>query len=103
MEELGLGTRATRADIIQHLYDRNYVRDNPVEPTEMGMALIAAFDAAMEQAPVDISSSAMSARLEADMDRISEGELRREDVVSESQVMLEQAWKLPRRPRHRHP
>jgi DNA topoisomerase-1 len=94
MEELGLGTKATRADIIQHLYDRNYVRDNPVEPTELGMALIAAFDAAMEQAPVDISSSQMTARLEAEMDRISEGELRREDVVRESQEMLEQAWKL---------
>ena len=36
MEDLGLGTKATRADIIQHLYDRNYVRDNPVEPTELG-------------------------------------------------------------------
>jgi len=94
MEELGLGTKATRADIIQHLYDRNYVRDNPVEPTELGMALIAAFDAAMEQAPVDISSSQMTARLEAEMDRISEGELRREDVVQDSQEMLEQAWKL---------
>ncbi len=33
MEDLGLGTKATRADIIQHLYDRNYVRDNPVEPS----------------------------------------------------------------------
>ena len=40
MEELDLGTKATRADIIQHLYDRNYVRDNPVEPTELGIALI---------------------------------------------------------------
>ncbi len=94
MEELGLGTKATRADIIQHLYDRNYVRDNPVEPTELGVALIAAFDAAMEQAPVDISSSAMTATLERQMDRISEGELRRDEVVEESQQMLEQAWKL---------
>ena len=94
MEELGLGTKATRADIIQHLYDRNYVRDNPVEPTELGVALIAAFDAAMEQAPVDISSSAMTATLERQMDRISEGELRRDEVVRESQDMLEQAWKL---------
>ncbi len=94
MEDLGLGTKATRADIIQHLYDRNYVRDNPVEPTELGMALIAAFDAAMEQAPVDISSTGMTARLEQEMDRISEGELRREDVVRDSQEMLEQAWKL---------
>ncbi|MGE5229350.1 MAG: hypothetical protein ACM3MJ_06490, partial [Deltaproteobacteria bacterium] len=29
-----------------------------------------------------------------EMDRISEGALRREDVVAESQEMLEQAWKL---------
>lgn len=94
MEELGLGTKATRADIIQHLYDRNYVRDNPVEPTELGMALIAAFDAAMAEAPVDISSSAMTARLEEEMDRISEGELRRDEVVKDSQQMLEQAWRL---------
>jgi DNA topoisomerase-1 len=94
MEELGLGTKATRADIIQHLYDRNYVRDNPVEPTELGMALIAAFDAAMEKAPVDISSSAMTATLERQMDRISEGELRRHEVVRESQDMLEHAWRL---------
>jgi DNA topoisomerase-1 len=94
MEELGLGTKATRADIIQHLYDRNYVRDNPVEPTELGLALIAAFDVAMQEAPLDISSSDMTAELEREMDRISEGQLRREDVVSESQRMLEQAWKL---------
>ena len=94
MEDVGLGTKATRADIIQHLYDRNYVRDNPVEPTELGVALIAAFDAAMEQAPVDISSSEMTSELEQRMDRISEGELRRDEVVSESTQMLEQAWKL---------
>ncbi|MFA4965358.1 MAG: DNA topoisomerase I [Thermoleophilia bacterium] len=94
MEELGLGTKATRADIIQHLYDRNYVRDNPVEPTELGVALVAAFDAALPQAPVDISSSAMTAELERQMDRIGEGELRRSEVVAESQAMLEHAWKL---------
>ena len=94
MEDVGLGTKATRADIIQHLYDRNYVRDNPVEPTELGVALIAAFDAGMEKAPVDISSSEMTAELELRMDRISEGELRRDEVVAESTQMLEHAWKL---------
>ncbi len=94
MEDLSLGTKATRADIIQHLYDRNYVRDNPVEPTELGVALIAAFDAAMKKAPVDISSWQMTAKLDEEMDRISEGELRRDEVVAESQDMLDQAWKL---------
>jgi DNA topoisomerase I len=94
MEELGLGTKATRADIIQHLYDRNYVRDNPVEPTELGLALIAAFDAAMREAPVDISSSAMTAALEQEMDHISEGRLTRDEVLADSQKTLEQAWRL---------
>lgn len=94
MEELGLGTKATRADIVQHLYDRNYVRDNPIEPTELGIALIAAFDVAMKDAPIDISSSEMTAELEREMDRITEGELRREDVVRDSQAMLKRAWQL---------
>ena len=94
MEELGLGTKATRADIIQHLYDRNYVRDNPVQPTELGMAVIAAFDVALREAPVDISRPDMTARLEEEMDRISEGLMSRAEVVAESQRMLEQAWRL---------
>jgi len=92
MEDLGLGTKATRAEIIQRLYDRTYVRGNPVEATDLGMALIDAFDAALEGAPVDISSPEMTARLEADMDRISEGDLGWEQVRAESQDMLEQAW-----------
>jgi len=111
MEELGLGTKATRADIIQRLYERTYVRGNPVEPTELGMALIDAFDAALKDAPVDISSPEMTAGLEADMDRIAAGEAPPPEapprggrrggaaperpwqlVLAESQAMLEEAW-----------
>ena len=33
MEEQGLGTKATRPDIIQKLYSRKYVRNHPPEPT----------------------------------------------------------------------
>ncbi len=36
MEERGLGTKATRADIIQKLYDRGYVFGNPPGPSETG-------------------------------------------------------------------
>jgi DNA topoisomerase-1 len=108
MEDLGLGTKATRADIIQRLYDRTYVRGNPVEPTDLGMALIDAFDAGLRDAPVDISSPAMTARLESDMDRIAAGDVPAQPprapadidngrpwhfVVADSQKMLEEAWK----------
>ena len=43
MEERGLGTKATRADIIQKLYDRGYVYSNPPIPSETGMAMYEAF------------------------------------------------------------
>ena len=36
MEERGLGTKATRADIIQKLYDRGYVFNNPPNPRKPG-------------------------------------------------------------------
>src|SRR3712207_5040068 len=39
MEDLGLGTKATRPNIIQNLYDRGYVHDDPLIPTEKGMAV----------------------------------------------------------------
>src|SRR5215217_7042966 len=32
MEDLGLGTKATRPNIIQNLYDRGYVHDDPIIP-----------------------------------------------------------------------
>ena len=43
MEERGLGTKATRADIIQKLYDRGYVYSNPPIPSETGIAMYKAF------------------------------------------------------------
>ncbi len=43
MEERGLGTKATRADIIQKLFDRGYVYGNPPVPSETGIALYEAF------------------------------------------------------------
>ena len=39
MEERGLGTKATRADIIQKLYNRGYVHGNPPEPSETGVKM----------------------------------------------------------------
>ena len=40
MEKLNLGTKSTRAEIIQKLFDRGYIRGNPIRPTKLGMALV---------------------------------------------------------------
>ena len=84
MEERGLGTKATRADIIQKLYDRGYAYSNPPEPSETGIALYRAFH---EYVP-RMATPEMTAELEADMDKIAAGETSKDEVVRISREML---------------
>ena len=39
MEKRGLGTKSTRASIIDTLYQRKYLKNDPVEPSQLGMAI----------------------------------------------------------------
>ncbi len=84
MEERGLGTKATRADIIQKLYDRGYVFSNPPEPSETGIAMYEAFH---EYVP-RMATPEMTAELEHDMDEIAAGKTSRDEVVRISREML---------------
>lgn len=86
MEELGLGTKSTRHETIQKLYDRKFVKGNRViEPTESGVAVVTA----LEKHANDITSVKMTSHLETDMDMIAAGELEQAEVVEESQAMLD--------------
>jgi len=84
MEERGLGTKATRADIIQKLYDRGYVFSNPPEPSETGIAMYKAFH---EYVP-KMATPEMTAELEADMDEIAAGKISKDKVLEISREML---------------
>jgi DNA topoisomerase-1 len=84
MEERGLGTKATRADIIQKLYDRGYVFGNPPEPSETGIAMYRAFH---EYVP-RMATPEMTAELEQDMDEIAAGKTSRDEVLRISREML---------------
>ncbi len=88
MEERGLGTKATRADIIQKLFDRGYVYGNPPVPSETGIALYEAFK---NYVPA-MATPAMTAQLEAEMDRIAAGEMTKGAVVGESRDLLHKTW-----------
>ncbi len=84
MEKLNLGTKSTRAEIIQKLYDRGYVTGNPLRPTNVGKTLVEKLMAHK----VDIVEPEMTATLELDMDRIERGEKRMDEVIEESKEML---------------
>jgi len=88
MEDLGLGTKATRPSIIQNLYDRGYVHDDPIVPTETGIAVAAA----LKHFASEIATHEMTAELERSMDAISEGKVSKDSVVDESRDLLRRVY-----------
>jgi DNA topoisomerase I len=90
MERLGLGTKSTRHEIVQKLYDRDYVEGKVLRPTGSGKALIGALEDHAEK----ITQPEMTAHLEQDMDEIARGVRTQKDVVSESQRMLEEVVEI---------
>ncbi len=88
MEELGLGTKATRPDIIQKLYSRGYVYNNPPEPSETGIAMFKAF----HDHVVRMATPEMTAELEKDMDLIADGKTSKAEVIQISRDMLHQTY-----------
>lgn len=84
MERLGLGTKATRHDIIQGLYDRRYVQDDPVAPTCKGKTVIEALTTYAAR----ITDPAMTQELEEEMDAIASARATREAVVGHSRELL---------------
>ena len=88
MEERGLGTKATRADIIQKLYYRGYVHGNPPEPSETGVKMYEGFKTYVPR----MADSEMTAQLESEMDQIAQGEMTKDEVLADSRDVLRSAY-----------
>ena len=84
MEKRGLGTKSTRASIIERLYQVRYLKNDPIEPSQLGMAIV---DALHEFAP-RITTPEMTAELDQDMTRVAEGQDTQEHVVEHSRTLL---------------
>ena len=84
MEKLGLGTKSTRHAIIERLYAVKYCMNDPIEPSQLGMAVCDALD---KFAP-HITHPEMTAELEEEMDNIAEGRTTKAQVVDTSRNLL---------------
>lgn len=84
MEKLGLGTKSTRHSIIERLYQVKYIVNDPIEPSQLGMAVCDALD---KFAP-HITHPEMTAELESEMDSIASGSTTKDAVVANSRNLL---------------
>ncbi|RLJ08462.1 MAG: DNA topoisomerase I [Candidatus Aenigmatarchaeota archaeon] len=84
MESLGLGTKATRAQILQTLYDREYIKEDSIKVTELGTAVI---NALKKYCP-EIISVELTRKFEEEMEAIQEGKKRGEEILKEAEEKL---------------
>lgn len=89
MEKRGLGTKATRHDTIQTLYDRKYVSGDPIQPTRKGISVENALVTHAER----ITTPEMTAELEREMDEIANARTSKDVVVGHSRTLLAEVMK----------
>jgi DNA topoisomerase-1 len=80
MEEAEIGTKATRADIIQTLYGRKYVKDERMAATDLGFEVIEILE---EYCPTVISTE-FTRQLETRMNNIQASNEKRAEVLADA-------------------
>lgn len=89
MEKRGLGTRATRAQILQTLYDRNYIIGKSIQVTKLGEAVITA----LKKFCPRILSEELTRHFEKEMELVFNGKKKREEIIKEAKKVLEKILK----------
>lgn len=85
LESLHLGTKSTRAEILQKLLDRGYLEGKQnFTPSPIAIAVIDA----LEQYAHDVTNPDMTSKLENEMEEVAKGQKKKEEVVTESREIL---------------
>jgi len=84
MEKRGLGTRATRAQILQTLYDRGYISGRSIEVTGFGEKVV---EVLKEYSPRIISEE-LTRKFEEEMEIVRESKKKRDAIVDEAKKIL---------------
>lgn len=86
MEKQGLGTKSTRHNIIQKLYDRGFITGKSPTGTSSGKAVVKTLESHADM----VAKPDMTRTLERDMEKIAEEGLTKEKVAEESREMLKE-------------
>jgi DNA topoisomerase-1 len=89
MEEVGIGTKATRADAIQTLYERKYIRNKRMGVTDLGFEVLEILNSNCRK----IVSVEMTRELEDKVNGICQDLVKREDVLAGAIETLEPVLK----------
>ncbi|MCW4026340.1 MAG: DNA topoisomerase, partial [Candidatus Bathyarchaeota archaeon] len=84
MEDRGIGTKATRAGIVDILYNRGYVSEEKAIVSDLGFGVIDVLDTYCPE----VISVSFTRELEQDMEEIQKGKEKKENVLSKAVTHL---------------
>lgn len=84
LEARNLGTRATRAEILQTLYDRHYIEGKSIKITPLGEAVVKV----LKEFSPSILSEELTRHFEQEIDLVFNGKKTREEVIEEAKQVL---------------
>jgi DNA topoisomerase-1 len=93
MEKKMLGTRATRAQILQTLYDRGYINGKAIHVSRLGEIVVKV----LKKYCPTILSEKLTRHFEKEMELVYNGKKKREDVIKEARKVLEKVLKKIKR------
>lgn len=79
-----LGTKATRASVIDTLYDRGYIKEKSIEATPLGMSLIKTLK---KEAPVIIDEK-LTRHFEKETELIEKGKGNEQKIIDEAKTLI---------------
>ncbi len=86
LEKKGLGTKATRAQIVDSLYNRKYIRDSSLKVTDLGLAVVESLE---ENCP-EILSPELTRDFEKQMESIRNGKTSKDEVLKKAEESLKE-------------
>ncbi|MCD4759883.1 DNA topoisomerase I [archaeon] len=89
LEKQGLGTKATRAIILDTLLKRGYIEDKPVKATELGIKLIST----LKKYSPEIIDEHLTREFEEAMKQIREGKVNKKTVIEGAKKVLTKTLK----------
>jgi DNA topoisomerase-1 len=88
LEKRNLGTKATRANILETLYNRNYIQDTSIKATPLGMSIISTLE---KHSPI-IIDEALTREFEEDMEKITQAksdfQKKEEKIVNKAKTTI---------------
>jgi len=89
LEKRNLGTKATRANIVDTLFQRDYIEGKPIKATELGIRTINT----LEKYNPGIVDEKLTREFEEDMEEIRVGKEKEENVLEKSKKVLNKIMK----------